>query len=159
ARELQLVVAHVDGDDARGPCQPGTLHHVQPDAAGADHGYVGARLDARRVDRGADPRRDPAADERRLGQRRVRANRHAVELRDDRALAERAEPRELQQRLVAQEQARARRLGPTEVALAAPAVAAASTADPKHQNHVVARAHAAHARTDAFDDARALVAK
>ena len=61
----------VDADDLVGAGHARALDHVEPDAAEAEHDDVGAGLDLRRVDDGADARGDAAADVADLVERRV----------------------------------------------------------------------------------------
>src|SRR3972149_806724 len=66
ARHRKLVVQLVDRHDHARAGDDGALDAVEADAAAAKDADGSARLDAGRVDHGADARRDAAADQRRL---------------------------------------------------------------------------------------------
>ena len=56
AGEAEVALVDVDGDDGAGAEHPRRLHHVQADAAAADHRDVAAELDPRGVHDGAEAR-------------------------------------------------------------------------------------------------------
>ena len=63
-RELELVGHDVDRDDGPGSGDARALDGIQPHAAAAGDDHALARLHARRVEDGAESRRDAAADDR-----------------------------------------------------------------------------------------------
>ena len=71
-----------------GTRQTSALHHVQPDAAQAEDDDLGARLDLRRVDDGADAGGDAAADVANLLERRVLTDLGQRDLRQHREIRE-----------------------------------------------------------------------
>ena len=78
----------VDPDDHVGARHARALHHVEADAAQAEHHHVGARLDLRGVDHRADPGRDAAAYVANLVERRVGADLRQRDLGQHREIGE-----------------------------------------------------------------------
>src|SRR5262249_16572753 len=66
ARELELLVGLVDGDDLLAAGDRAALDRVEADASGAEHHAARARLDLRGVERRADAGHHGASDDRRL---------------------------------------------------------------------------------------------
>src|SRR5882672_1535458 len=88
AERLALRI-EIDADDLVGPREPRALDHVQADAAETEHHDARAWLDPRRVDDGADARRDAAADVADLLERRVLADLRDRDFRQHREVRER----------------------------------------------------------------------
>ncbi|MCY1293367.1 hypothetical protein D9M70_426260 [compost metagenome] len=95
ARQFQLGRHAVDGDDAAGAGNRGTVDRSQADAAAADHGHGLARLHFGGMDDRAHARGDGAADQRRAVQRHVAADRHQCVLVDQHLLGKGRQVQEL----------------------------------------------------------------
>ena len=161
------ALREVDRDDPLGSRKPAADHGAKPDEAAAEDDARRARLDPRRVERGADPGREPARERRAAVERRFGADLRERDLRHHRVLREGRCAHEVAQRLaVAGEPGRP--VGQVAEALlvanrdaAVGAVAEAMDALPalggEEGDHVVAGRNEAHAVADALDDAGALV--
>ena len=105
ARQRLARRIEVDADDHVGAGHPRALHHVEADAAQAEHHDIGAGLDLRRVDDGADARGDAAADVADLVERRVLADFRERDLGQHGEVGERRAAHVVVQRLAAQREA------------------------------------------------------
>ena len=159
----------VDGDDPLRAGEAAADHGAEADEAAAEDDARRARLDARRVEGSADPRREPAREWRATVERRLGADLRERDLGHHRVLGEGRGAHEVAQRLaVAREPRRAvgQVAEPLLVAdreAAVGAVAEAVDARPalrrEQRDHVVARGDERDALADPLDDTRALVAE
>src|SRR5207249_10982201 len=98
-RAIELPGVRVDGDDAPAARDTSALHDREPDAAAADDGHGPPRAHPRRVEDGAEPGRDAAADQRRPVERDIGTDPYQRVLVHQHALGEGAQMRELVDRL------------------------------------------------------------
>ena len=145
------------------------LHHVEPDAAEAEHHHVGARLDLGGVDHRADAGGHAAADVADLVERRVLADLRHRDLGQHGVVGERRAAHVVVDLLSAQREAagavrhealalRGADRG-AQVRLARQARLALPALGRVERDHVVALLERGHARADVDHDARALVAE
>src|SRR5215467_14398128 len=161
----ELVVEEIASHDHARAGQPRALHHVEPDAATADHEHGGARLHARARGDRAYSGGHAAAHERGLGPRHLLANGHQHFRGTDHRLREGADARHLvhvlglvTEAVAAVEHGPAHRLvSVTEDGAPEGAVEAAATLRTEGEDDVVARLHVLHAGRHLLHDTRRLV--
>jgi hypothetical protein len=94
---LELRRSDVDSDDPLCAAQQRPLHRCEADAAAADHGDGGSRLDGRGPERRSRARREAAGEQRRLLDRQLLRHPHGARLVHDRLVGERAAPQHRRQ--------------------------------------------------------------
>ena len=99
ARLRETLLGEVDGDDPLGACEPAADHRAEADEAAAEDGADRAGLDARGVEGGADPGREPARERRAPFERRLRAHLRERDLGHDGVLREGRRAHEVAQRI------------------------------------------------------------
>ena len=164
-----LAVVDVDADDHVGAGKPQPLDDVEADAAEPEHDGLGAGLDLRGVEDGADAGGDAAADVADLVERGVLANLGDGDLRQHGEIRERGRAHVVVQLLAVEREARgavrhdALALrgadGGAQVGLARQAGRALPAFRRVERDDVIALLHAGHARSDVDDDAGALMAQ
>ena len=163
------VIVDVDADDHVGAGEPQALQHVEPDAAEAEHDRLGALLDLRGVDDGADAGGDAAADVADLVERRVLADFRDRDLRQHGVVRERRRAHVVMNGLAAEREARGA-VGHqalalrgadrgAEIGLARQAGRALPAFRRVQRNDVVALLDAGDALADVDHDARAFMAE
>jgi hypothetical protein len=165
ARQPELPVEHIDGDDLRGPYELRRLDDVEPHASGAEYGHCRPRLDLGGVEDRPDAGRHTAADQTGLVERDVGANFHAGTLGHDRLLGKGADP--MRDALAPHGEgcatvcaAAGEQGGEGRLAVHRPAAAAfGATTARRHEaeDDVIARHKRCHARPDFLDHPRTLV--
>ena len=165
-RQRELLLGHVDREDAGSAGDARALDGRDADAAAAEHGHGRAGRHARRIDGRADTGGHAAADQRRDLQRDLLAHRHDADRGTDHVLGHVAERAERRERLVAElEPARpvdhqpATRHRAAQERFVAHAVEAAAAVRHERHDHVVARLGVRHAFADLFDHAGPFVAE
>jgi hypothetical protein len=99
ARLREPLLREIDGDDPLGAREPGADDRAEPDEPAPEDDARRSRLDASRVERGADPRREPAGEGRASLERRLAAHLRERDLGHHRVLGEGRRPHEVAQRL------------------------------------------------------------
>ena len=168
AREGQLVVGEVDGDDLARPGGDGTQQRAQADAAQADHRHRGAGLHPCGVDHRAHAGEHGAAEQRRLVERQLgvdldqRVARHRGVLGkagDAQVMLHRRAVGPVQPARAREQRACAVR-GRARLAQGRPALgagAAMAAGRHEHADHMIAAGEVGDARPDLLDDAGRLV--
>ena len=169
ARLREPSLREVDRDDPLRAGEPAADHGAEADEAAAEDDARRAGLDPRRVERGADPGREPAGERGAAVERRLGADLRERDLGHHGVLGERRGAHEVPQRLAVAREPRGA-VGEVAEALlvadrdaAVGAVAEAVDALPalggEERDHVVAGRDERDAVTDALDDAGTLVAE
>ncbi len=167
AGALEASLREVDRDDPFGAGEPAADDGAEPDEPAAEDDARRARLDVRGVERGADPRREPAREGRAALERGLGGNLRERDLRHHRVLGEGRSAHEVADRLaVTRESCRAvweiplplhvtdRRAA---VRAAASAVDALAALGREQRDDVIAGLHESDARPDALDDSCSFV--
>ncbi len=163
ARQVQLAVQGVDGNDPGSAGNGGPVDGREPDAATADHGDGAARLNLGGVNDGSDPGRHAAADEGGPIQRHVLPDLRDGVLVDEHVLGERGQVEELPDVLVAFVQALRLVHGPLQLGflaqrhVAGQAVLAVAAECRQARDHVIARLDVVDVAAHRLHDAGGLV--
>nr|GEU28163.1 hypothetical protein [Tanacetum cinerariifolium] len=169
ARHVLALGVDVDADDLVGAHHPGSLDHVQADAAQAEHDHVGARLHLGREHHGAHARGHAATDVAHLVERRIVADFGQRDFRHHDVVREGRRAHVVEQRLAVEREAAGRVRhqsaalgradGLAQIGLARQAEFALAAFRRVQRDHVVVFFEGFHARSHIDHDACAFVAE